>query len=410
MLTAACGQKGDPLAPLRLVPSAVTDVSARRSGEEVELRFTLPATNANGPGGIDLAQVEIYAMTLAPGAVTPPNRELLSKAHITGTIAVKPPTVEGEAPKNTPPDKRPAAGDRATFVDQLTEAKLTPATATTPGRGSTPPPSGPPGATGELKPVPSLPKPAAQSPDSPDARPPGPDAQVAPAPVANYPVRIYAIRGISRGGRPGPPSARVSVPLVSPVAPPSSVVAQMPAENTVVVDWTPPLAEPGGTAPTFNVYRRDVTTSPMNQTPLTDVKFETSGVDYGKEICFVVRSVQTFQNVTVESDLSAPACLTPVDKFPPATPKGLRGVAEEGVVNLVWEANSEPDLGGYLVLRGEVEGGTLPQLTPQPIKDASYRDTSVKPGVRYWYAVVAVDTATPRNVSPPSDREAVTAR
>ena len=70
----------------------------------------------------------------------------------------------------------------------------------------------------------------------------------------------------------------------------------------------------------------------------------------------------------------------------------------------------KPDLDGYLVLRGDAPGDTLLPLTPQPIKDASYRDATVKPGVRYVYAVVAVDTAAPRNQSPPSAREEVTAR
>ena len=104
-----------------------------------------------------------------------------------------------------------------------------------------------------------------------------------------------------------------------------------------------------------------------------------------------MRTVQTLQNVTLESPTSAPACLTPLDKFPPAAPKGLRTVAEDGAVSLVWDQNAEADLDGYLVLRGEVPGDTLQPLTPQPIKDASYRDATVKPGVRYVYVVVAVD-------------------
>ena len=79
--------------------------------------------------------------------------------------------------------------------------------------------------------------------------------------------------------------------------------------------------------------------------------------------------------------------------------EGPAAVAEDGAVSLVWDQNAEADLGGYLVLRGEAPGDTLQPLTPQPIKDASYRDATVKPGVRYVYVVVAVDGATPRNQS-----------
>jgi hypothetical protein len=225
-----------------------------------------------------------------------------------------------------------------------------------------------------------------------------------------YVTRIYVVRGVSRSGRPGVGSARIVVPLVETLAAPTAVAAQMPTEKAVVLDWTPPVAEANLPAPTFNVYRREDAATPLNPAPLAEVKFEVGGVEYGKEQCFVVRAIQAVQNVTLESAPSAPACLTPLDKFPPAAPKGLRAVAEDGAVSLVWDQNAEADLGGYLVLRGEAPGDTLQPLTPEPVKDASFRDATVKPGVRYAYVVVAVDSATPRNASAQSAKEEVTAR
>ena len=153
---AGCGKKGPPLAPLRLVPAAAAELSARRSGDDVELRFLLPTANANGPGPIDLAKIEVYAITIGPGAVTPPNRDLLTTPRVVGTIAVRPPPVEGEgsdtpSAPGAPPDTRPAPGDRVTFVDQLTAEKLKPIAAPNPATKSTGP--------GELKPVPPLGKP-----------------------------------------------------------------------------------------------------------------------------------------------------------------------------------------------------------------------------------------------------------
>jgi predicted small lipoprotein YifL len=427
---AGCGKKGPPLAPLRLVPAAAAELAGRRSGDDVELRFLLPTANANGPGTIDLATIEIYAITIGPGAVTPPNRDLLTTTRVVGTIAVRPPPVEGEgsdtpSAPGAPPDTRPAPGDRVTFVDQLTAEKLKPIAATTPAPKSTKP--------GELKPVPPLgkpdpaaptlkadpgkPDPAKAEPGKADPAKPEPGAVAAetpqpPAPtgVALFPTRVYAIRGLSKSGRPGTASTRVVLPLVPPVTPPTAVAAQMPTEVAVVVDWTPPVGESGLPAFSFNVYRRDAPATPLNPSPIADPKFAVSGVEYGKEQCFVVRSVQKFETVTIEGVPSAPACLTPLDKFPPAAPKGLRAVAEDGAISLVWDQNGEADLGGYMVLRAEVPGDTLAPITPQPIADANYRDATVKPGVRYLYAVVAVDNATPRNSSAPSAREEATAR
>jgi fibronectin type 3 domain-containing protein len=89
----------------------------------------------------------------------------------------------------------------------------------------------------------------------------------------------------------------------------------------------------------------------------------------------------------------------------------LATVASEGAINLIWQPNVELDLGGYLVLRGEAPGDTLQPLTAGPIVEARYRDASVTPGVRYVYAVVAVDNRFPvPNVSAPSEPAPETAR
>jgi predicted small lipoprotein YifL len=439
VLLAACGKKGPPLAPLRLIPAAMSEPTGRRTGQSVELRFGLPTTNANGPGTVDLDHVEIYAVTIGPGSVAPPNRELLTKAHVVGTIAVKPPPVEGE---DTSADKRPAPGDRVTFVEELTDAKIKPTPGLAPaagarGSGSGKPEAGAPATDPTAKPVAGAPptEPPAGAAASPGAKPepgattepktavaeaqnPKPEAQTAkpdaptapPTAALTVPTRIYVIRGISRGGRPGFPSPRISVPMISPAVAPTNVAARMPSQGVIHLDWTPPVAEAGGGPFSFNVYHAGNTNTPMNSSPLSEISFDITAVEYGKEQCFVVRTVQVQTTTTIESELSAPACLTPIDNFPPAAPKGLRAVAEDGAVNLVWELNTESDLAGYLVLRGDASGGTLQPITPQPIKDASYRDGTVKPGIRYVYAVVAVDTATPRNTSAQSAPEAVTAR
>ena len=103
-------------------------------------------------------------------------------------------------------------------------------------------------------------------------------------------------------------------------------------------------------------------------------------------------------------------CVTPKDTFPPAAPKSLAAVAGPGAISLIWDANEEADLAGYVVLRGEAPGAELRAITSEPIRETTYRDTTVQPGVRYVYAVVAVDRATPQNVSAQSNRVEETAR
>jgi fibronectin type 3 domain-containing protein len=91
-------------------------------------------------------------------------------------------------------------------------------------------------------------------------------------------------------------------------------------------------------------------------------------------------------------------------------PKGLSVVAGTGTINLSWDANTEADLAGYLVLRGDAPGDTLQPLTATPIAATNFEDKTAKPGVRYAYAIVAVDKAVPVNRSAPSVRIEETAR
>jgi hypothetical protein len=165
----------------------------------------------------------------------------------------------------------------------------------------------------------------------------------------------------------------------------------------------------------YNVYRTTrqagaAETGPVLWTPLPveGTAWGTTMPGFGVEQCLFVRAVLMYGNARLLSEPSEVVCVTPVDTFPPAAPKGLVAVGSEGGVSLIWEPNTDADLGGYQVLRGEIgpggAAGPLAAVTGEPIRETTYRDTTARPGVRYVYAVVAVDTASPRNVSPESNR------
>jgi hypothetical protein len=356
-----CGKKGPPLAPLHMVPASPTDVSVVRRGVEARLRFTVPATSPNGPGRVDLDRVEVYAVTVAPGDAAPSDTLLLTKKYLAGTIPVKPLPVE-DAPAQTPPpqaapDTRPGPGDAATFTEQLTPEKLTPAV---------------------------LPK----------SPPPPPSATATPTPSAEStnPQRIYVVRGMTRSGRSGAPSSRVALPLAAVPAPPTGVAVPY-TEAALTIEWTPPAPDAAGRTLTFNVYRKGVA-APLNGTPLAEPTFERAGPEFETVQCFSVRTVVTAGGVPIESDPSDEQCVTPRDTFPPAAPKGLAAVAVPGELDLIWDANAEPDLAGYVILRGEAPGDKLLPLMTAPLAETKFADKTVKPGVRYVYAAVAVDKAS----------------
>jgi hypothetical protein len=376
----ACGKEGPPLPPLHLVPEPVSSIVTRRTGNEVRFTFVLPRKNVNGPGAVNLGRVEIYAATVAAGAVTPPNRELLTEKNLSGKIDVRQPPLEGEEAKpEKPKDTRPGPGETVTFVEVLDEAKLTPTYT-------------------QMDPTPTLPAVA----DIPSATAPAKPV----AATLKLPRRIYVIRGASRSGRPGQPAARIELPLGDLPPAPTGLAATF-TESAVTLAWLPPVLE--GTAVQYNVYQPDGAV-PLNPAPLGAPAFGRQGVEFGKEECFIVRAVTMAGTVSIESAPSERACVTPADIFPPAAPRNLSGAPGSGFISLIWDANTEGDLAGYLVLRGEAPGDTLQPLTPAPIKETTFRDTTVKPGVRYVYAIVAVDTATPANASAQSNRVEETAR
>jgi predicted small lipoprotein YifL len=387
--TFGCGKKGPPLAPLYLVPSAVTEISARRVDGTIRLRFALPSRNQNGPG-IDLEKVEIFAVNVPPGGQTPANRELLTKTYLVGEIAVKPPPVEGgPEPVPNPEDKRPSPGEITTFVDRMPALPIVDPAAARKKKASEPAP----------KPL---------DPARAQALLPAPPPVVAGIKVADA-VRVYVLRGVARNGHGGAPSGRVQVPLGAAPEPPGGVAARN-TEKAVVLEWLPAVAALGGMAPSYNVYRPESPEEPLNPKPVGEITYEYAAADSGVETCFGVRAVDVGGATLVESPMSDLACVTPKDVFPPAPPKGLAATATPGAVQLIWDANTEADFAGYLVLRGSASDETLQPLTPSPIRDTVYRDTTATVGTEYVYAIVALDSADPPNRSKASDLVRVTAR
>jgi hypothetical protein len=134
-------------------------------------------------------------------------------------------------------------------------------------------------------------------------------------------------------------------------------------------------------------------------------------VRFGIERCFVVRAARGAGATMLESAPSPEICVTPRDVFAPAPPAGLAAVPAAGSISLIWSPNTEADLAGYLVLRGEAGAATLAPVTAVPVREARFLDDNVASGVRYQYAVVAVDGRVPvPNRSTPSARVEATAR
>lgn len=91
---------------------------------------------------------------------------------------------------------------------------------------------------------------------------------------------------------------------------------------------------------------------------------------------------------------SFPFLLRQTDSIPPAVPAGLKVETDSvGVAYLTWDANREPDLLGYRVLRAFIENEEKSSITPEFITQNYYTDTlSLDLGNSYvYYSLTAID-------------------
>jgi hypothetical protein len=428
-----CGKKGPPLPPRVRIPARPDQFTARRLGSTVYLQVKVPTANSDGTSPASIERVEIYGFTGSPEG----NEGIFKEGMLVASIPVrKPPEGESAEPakggskKGVKPEDKPPAPPRPppSMENGFDQGDLVVVTE-------------PLGPAQFVEVVPKK-KPKAPKVAVPTVKE-GP-RPLGPAPRAPLPSRLYIAVGISRKGQKGAVSGRQAVLLTEPASAPATPDVTY-SETSFTVAWTPPadayLPAPGtgagsplrstpiGTIPitgAFNVYEArppvgqasgqvvgQATSlpkvpvppaaggrlpTPVNEKPVSASPFVDKRMEFGKVRCYAVRAVTLFATQAIEGEASPVACVTPVDTFAPAPPASLKAVGSEGAISLVWDANTEPDFAGYIVLRASLPGGEFKPVTAEPLKEATFNDATAAKGVRYAYVVIAVDAAGNRSL------------
>jgi hypothetical protein len=307
------------------------------------VQFTVPRANTDGSTPADLTRVDLFALD---GSATLTPAEILKRGVRIGSVKVNPPR---------DPDEPDVPAQPADGIDQGAVARLS-----------------------EVLSGSSTADPAV--------------------------VRSYAVVGINERGRRGT-AAQTKVSLVPPPPAPSEPTIDYD-EKRIAVTWEA-LATGEGRPLAFRVYEPGEQEQMLTKAPLDRTRFDDARVEWGKERCYVVRTVETTNDLAVESEPSPPTCVTPKDTFAPAAPVGLQAVSVDGFMDLFWESNAERDVAGYHVLRAVAPDTQLSRVTSELLATPGFRD-AVPKDARVSYAVQAIDTAG--NASPLSAIVEETAR
>lgn len=351
LLTLACGKRGDPHAPVPLIPKATSDLLLTQRANKLVLSWSYPALTTAGKTLPSIRRVTLYRYieelpatpTAQPGGTMTPDSAV---ASVVGQSATAPPLTAAQFAK------------LSQRIESIEGANL-------------------PGATIGAKLVYE---------DTPPFRA-----------TSGRPVRItYGVVTEGVGAR-SDFSNLVSIIPLDVADPPAHLTATAKAEGVTLAWAVPAKAATGDAKPAiagYNIYRVShgesldqfsvaVNPSPVPRTEYTDVP------PYGT-FDYRVTAVAAAGPPRVESDPSQPATATFKDLIPPPPPASVTALVETKVVRLVWDPVDAPDLAGYNIYRTE-KAGRVKFTYGLPINQTHFGDESVLPGIEYYYSVTAVD-------------------
>ncbi|MBI4905793.1 MAG: hypothetical protein HY820_19320 [Acidobacteria bacterium] len=167
-----------------------------------------------------------------------------------------------------------------------------------------------------------------------------------------------------------------------PLATPANIKPESSAEGARVT-WT-------GDAPAYRVYRKGQGDEDFQLLANTnEAAYSDATAAYGKRYEYQLQGIRKVGHREDESEVSATAEITPVDKFPPAVPQGLSTLLAVASVEVAWEHNLDKDLRGYIVYRANTEGPF--ERISDIIELPAYSDRKIEAGKTYRYAVSSVD-------------------
>ncbi len=182
--------------------------------------------------------------------------------------------------------------------------------------------------------------------------------------------------------------------------PPLNLKAE-PGDARVTLVWSYPLwkGDPTDLAIQFRVLRKrkgEQTFRPLDHKVLLreqqeEFRYTDLWLRNGEPVSYVVVAVDPLGR---EGPRSNAVTVTPVDKVPPAPPKGVVALADTATVRLSWALSPELDVASYRVYRSLSPRDKPEQISGDiPADEPFFVDRQVRKAQTFFYRVSAVDSS-----------------
>ncbi len=149
----------------------------------------------------------------------------------------------------------------------------------------------------------------------------------------------------------------------------------------------------------YQIYRRvDGGAVAKIGEPQTAATFTDSTVENGREYSYQVQAISTYDQGTMNSDLSETAQAHPLDRTAPPVPNAVEGIRTEVGVKIYWEHVEAGDLAGYRVYR-RTPGQSKAVLAGEVNLPYNMFIDAKAFGAPLFYSVSSIDTQNPVNES-----------
>jgi hypothetical protein len=186
-----------------------------------------------------------------------------------------------------------------------------------------------------------------------------------------------------------------------PASAPTALTAK-PGDRQVALTWPPVTMKTPSQDMIikYQVIRRATGQEPAKiGDPLAATSYVDRQVSNGQKYIYTVQTLTDYRGELAEGGVSKEVEAMPLDQTPPASPTGVTAVQTGAGIKVFWDRSDAADLAGYRVYRRTAEQERYELLGKVEPQYTLFVDAKASENVRYYYAVTALDGATPPNES-----------